>query len=328
MKRALILLNMGGPNNLDEVKVFLKNMFTDPYILQIRNSFLRNILATIITTIRTPKAKENYALIGGSSPIVSITQKLCNRMKILQEQEYFTDIDFAMRYTPPFAKDVLKKYINFDEIVLLPLYPHHSRTTITSSVEDAKKALTQLGFNGKIYTVKHFYESEQYNSILIQTIKEALEQENSKDIRLIISAHSLPQKVINSGDLYEMHVVSHSKAIAKHCKKAGLDFASIELAYQSRLGPVKWLEPSLFKALFKNGFIIDGKVKNLKKVVILPISFCIDNSETIFELKEEYKNTAIDFKYEFYNVARCPNDSDNFAKFLLNISSENLTKLD
>ena len=138
MKKALLLLNMGGANSLDDVEIFLTNMFNDPYILGIKNKFLRKFAAFMITKGRLKTAKRNYEQIGGKSPLCELTAKLCEKISSLQSE--FDAVDFAMNYTSPFVKDVLKKYEKFDEIVLLPLYPHHSQTTITSSLADFKKA--------------------------------------------------------------------------------------------------------------------------------------------------------------------------------------------
>ena len=148
MKRVLLLLNMGGANSLADVEIFLKNMFNDPYILGIKNKFLRKFVAFMITKGRLKTAKHNYEQIGGKSPICELTAKLCDKISSLQNE--FGAVDFAMNYTSPFAKDVLKKYENFDEIVLLPLYPHHSQTTITSSLDDFKKAKDELEIKAKI----------------------------------------------------------------------------------------------------------------------------------------------------------------------------------
>lgn len=309
MKRALILLNMGGPNNLNEVHTFLINMFKDPRILTIKSKFLRNILAHLITTMRHKSAKANYAALGGKSPIVSITKSLCERMMTLSEGE-FSAIDFAMRYTPPFAKDVLAKYENFDEIVLLPLYPHHSSTTISSSLDDANSAIATLKLKANVRIIGEFYDNAHYNEIILNLIKKTVNDENTNDTTLVFSAHSLPQSIVDNGDLYQQHVVKHAEILKQLCEQNGLKFKDYKLAYQSKIGPVKWLEPAMADEL---------KRINPLKAIIVPLSFCIDNSETVFELDVEYKNEAKKLGYELYKVVKCPNDSDDFARFLLEI---------
>ena len=306
MKKALLLLNMGGANSLDDVEIFLTNMFNDPYILGIKNKFLRKFVAFMITKGRLKTAKHNYEQIGGKSPLCELTAKLCEKISSLKSE--FDAVDFAMNYTSPFVKDVLKKYEKFDEIVLLPLYPHHSQTTITSSLADFKKAKEELDLKAKISLCEPFYDDDAYNKIIISHIREAIKDIDISDISLIFSAHSLPRKIIEKGDIYEKHINEHVQILVKMLKEQGLNFKDVSLAYQSRLGPVKWLEPSLNEAL--------AKCEN-KKALIYPLSFCIDNSETIFELVIEYAKLAKELNFSFYKVVSCPNFSDEFASFIL-----------
>ncbi|WP_107965114.1 ferrochelatase [Campylobacter concisus] len=306
MKKALLLLNMGGANSLDDVEIFLTNMFNDPYILGIKNKFLRKFVAFMITKGRLKTAKHNYEQIGGKSPLCELTAKLCEKISSLQSE--FDAVDFAMNYTSPFVKDVLKKYEKFDEIVLLPLYPHHSQTTVTSSLADFKKAKEKLNLKAKISLCEPFYDDDAYNKIIISHIREAVKDTDISDVSLIFSAHSLPRKIIEKGDIYEKHINEHVQILSKMLKEQGLNFKDVSLAYQSRLGPVKWLEPSLNEAL--------AKCKN-KKALIYPLSFCIDNSETIFELVIEYAKLAKELSFSFYKVVQCPNFSDKFASFIL-----------
>ena len=289
MKKALLLLNMGGANSLDDVEIFLTNMFNDPYILSIKNKFLRKFVAFMITKGRLKTAKHNYEQIGGKSPLCELTARLCEKISSLKSE--FDAVDFAMNYTSPFVKDVLKKYEDFDEIVLLPLYPHHSQTTITSSLADFKKAKEELNIKAKISLCEPFYDDDAYNKIIISHIREAIKDIDTSDISLIFSAHSLPRKIIEKGDIYEKHINEHVQILGKMLKEQGLNFKDVSLAYQSRLGPIKWLEPSLNEAL--------AKCEN-KKVLIYPLSFCIDNSETIFELVIEYAKLAKELNFSFY----------------------------
>ena len=134
-QKALVLLNMGGPNNLDEVKLFLSNMFNDKNIITVKSSLLRRFIAVMITTSRTKKAQANYAKLGGKSPLVGYTQQLVDKLQKVMPDYY---VSFAMRYTPPFCEGVIRELQakGIDEVVLLPLYPHYSTTTTKSSVED------------------------------------------------------------------------------------------------------------------------------------------------------------------------------------------------
>lgn len=306
MKRVVILLNMGGVDNLSQVRVFLTNMFNDPYILGIKNRHLRAFVAWMITMMRLKPATQNYIQLGGKSALGDITRSLVAK---LNSKFGFDNLifDYAMNYTPPFASDTLAKYKDADEIVLFPLYPHHSVTTITSSLDSAKRAIGNLDIKAKIKVVDYFYQNSKFNDIIVSHIAKSLGDDDTSKIDLIFSAHSLPQKVIDSGDLYEKHLNEHLEILKSNLNNCGLRFNSVSLAYQSRLGPVKWLGPNLSEVL---------PSLSSKRAMIYPISFCIDNSETDFELAIEYKHIADDNKFDYYKVVKAPNDSDEFISFI------------
>lgn len=308
-KQALILLNMGGPNNLDEVEIFLKNMFNDKNIITVKSDLLRSFIAFMITTSRKNEAKSNYEKLGGKSPLVGYTKLLLAKLENALPKLH---IDFAMRYTPPFADEVIQtlKEKDIKEVILLPLYPQFSTTTTKSSLEDFRFALHKAKIDIKIKTFKKFYKNEIYNNLLIDRLEEALEDKDAKEFDLIFSAHSLPQKIVDKGDPYEQEVIAHVNLLKDILQKRNLHFKDIHIAYQSKLGPVKWLEPSL-----------EDKLKSLKnkKVLISPLSFTIDNSETEFELVIEYKEVADELGFDEYLVAKCPNDSDKFVEAIKDI---------
>lgn len=293
---------MGGANSLDEVEIFLNNMFNDKNIITVKSDLLRSIIAFIITTSRKNQAKENYKKIGGKSPIIAHTKNLVEK---LQNELKDVHVTYAMRYTSPFAKDVLRelKETGIKEITLFPLYPQYSTTTTKSSIEEFEEAKKDF----KITTIGSFYNNHLYNELLVDKIKEALQDKNEKEFELIFSAHSLPQKIVDNGDSYQKEILLHVELLKQKLKAKNLHFKAIHVAYQSKLGPVKWLEPSL-----------ENKLKSLtcKKVLISPISFTIDNSETDFELNIEYREVAKKLGFEDYLVAKCPNDDNKFVKLI------------
>ena len=297
-KDVVILLNMGGPNNLSEVKLFLTNMFNDKYILPIKSPKIRSFVAAFITKMRAKEAQGNYKALGGKSPMPAITQRLVDKLNFVQQEILF---DYAMRYTPPFAKNVLAKYKDAKSITLFALYPHHSQTTVLSSYEDAKDAANSLGLSIKAQ-IEPFYKDDEYNNIIINSIKSSVN--DSKNAHLIFSAHSLPQSIINKGDLYEKHINEHIQILS-----AKLDFKDICLAYQSRLGPIKWLGPNISSVL--------SSLKG-ERVVIYPLSFCIDCSESDFELDILYRQYAKTVGISEYTVVKAPNDSTDFVRYILN----------
>ena len=356
MKKALILLNMGGPNNLSEVEVFLKNMFNDPFILGVKSDFWRSVLASLIVKSRTASARSNYEKLGGRSPICSITEALCERVNELARAKFGAELkfenaasvsaanepsqdvssqskpsqeaqtqneapqdekpidelicDYAMNYTPPFSEDVFKKYADFDEIILMPLYPHFSKTTVQSSLCSAEAALKRLGIKN-YKTIDIFYDNAAYNEILLNLIASCVAKFSADEISqisLIFSAHSLPVKIITAGDPYEAQVEAHVEILKNLLAARGIKFKEIILAYQSRLGPVKWLEPNVADVL---------RDLQSKKALIFPIAFCVDNSETDFELDIFYRARARELGYKYYEVCKCPNSREDFAKFIL-----------
>ena len=304
MKRAIVLMNMGGPNNLDEVKVFLKNMFNDKYIIGAPQP-IRALIASFITFKRLEIAKENYRNLGGMSPIIGHTKRLVRRL----EKEVDADVFFEMRYTYPFAKNVLEKLKNYDEIYAIPMYPHYSSTTTKSSIEDFMKIAKKYNLDKKVKTIDSYYNNILYNKTIVERIKEALDGDNSEEFELVFSAHGLTQRTINKGDLYQKHILANVESAKRELLKQNIHFKKIHVAYQSRLGPMEWLRPYM-----------EDKLKEIKsKVIIYPISFTVDNSETKGELVLEYGELAHELGIKDYRVANAPNHHPYFINALKEI---------
>ncbi len=309
-KEAIVLLNMGGPNNLEEVEVFLTNMFNDKNIITVKSSLLRSFIAKMITFTRTEKAQEIYRRIGGKSPLVGHTKNLVQKLKNRVREGVV--VDFAMRYTPPFAAEVIERLNkeNIERIYLIPLYPQFSTTTTKSSLEDFEEQYHLRGGDAILIEIKHFFQNINYNKAIIERIKERVDADECKDFDIIFSAHGLPQKIVDAGDIYERHVQKHVEILKQMLKDEGMNFNEAHLAYQSKVGPMEWLKPSLEEKL--------TEIKS-RSVVIFPIAFTIDNSETDFELEIEYREVARELGFEDYRVCRCPNDSEFFVEALAEI---------
>ncbi len=311
MKRAIVLMNMGGPNNLDEVKVFLKNMFNDKYIIGAPKP-IRALIAKIIIFRRLNIAKENYRQLGGVSPIVGYTKRLVRRLQKIVDADVF----YEMRYTYPFAKDVMEKIKNYDEIYAIPMYPHHSQTTTLSSIEDFMDCAKSYKIEQKVKTIDSYYDNPLYNKAIVDRIKEALKNDKAEDFELVFSAHGLTQKIIDKGDLYQKHILANVECVKKELKLQGINFKKIDVAYQSRVGPMKWLQPYM-----------EDKLKELgKSVIICPISFTVDNSETLGELVLEYGELAKEHGIRDYRVAKAPNNNEYFLMALKSIYEDLKTK--
>jgi len=300
-KKALVLLNMGAARSKDELEVFLTNMFNDKNIITFKNETIRSMFASLIVTMRLNKVWDNYQSINGKSPLHELTELLVKKLNAILP-EYF--VTTAMRYTSPFAQTAIAriKKENIKEVVLLPLYPQYSTTTTKSSVEDfMEKSKGEFD----IKTIEPFYKNETYNKAICDEIVNV--QAKYNDFHLIFSAHGIPQKMIDKGDPYQKQIEEHVELLKEKLSHYATNIKSINLAYQSKIGPMKWLTPSLDMMLrnFKN-----------KKVIVYPISFIIDNSETVYELDVEYREIANKLKVKEYRVCSCVNSSDTFLKAL------------
>ena len=305
MKRAVVLLNMGGPNNMDEVEVFLNNMFNDKRIISAPKP-IRRLIAKLITWTRKNEARSSYAALGGKSPLVEYTKQLMSKL----EEGIDATVHMAMRYTPPYSSDTLQELKHIDEIYAIPLYPHYSSTTTLSSIEDFEENIKKQGINAKVRTLESYYNHPDYIATMVERIRETVGNDSPDEFELVFSAHGLPQKIIDKGDNYQRHIKYNVYHARKALLDAGLHFHKTHLAYQSRLGPLEWIRPYL-----------DDKLKSLKKkkVIIYPIAFTIDNSETEFELDVEYREIAEEIGFEEYRVAKAPNDHPMFVKCITNI---------
>jgi len=309
-KEAVILLNMGGPNNLHEVEMFLKNMFADKNILTMKSDALRKLVGGMIVFNRTESSQEIYRQLGGKSPIVDHTKNLVKKLQVQLGENVI--VDFVMRYTPPFADEVIARLeeANVDKIYLIPLYPQYSTTTTKSSLEDFEEQYHKVDGQALLVEKKHFFENESYNKAILQRIKERVGEDDYRDFDIIFSAHGLPQKIVDAGDVYQKHIQRHVEILKKMMQEEKMEFYNVHLAYQSKVGPLAWLRPSLEEKL--------ELVRN-RGVIVFPIAFTIDNSETDFELSVEYKEIAQKFGFEEYRVCACPNDSDLFVDALVEI---------
>ncbi len=309
-KEAVILLNMGGPNNLNEVEMFLKNMFADKNILTVKNSILRKLIGGMIVFNRVESSQEIYRQLGGKSPIVDHTKSLVSKLQKKLGNDIL--VDFVMRYTPPFASEVISRLneANIEKIYLIPLYPQFSTTTTKSSLEDFQECYHLEGRDALLVEKKYFFENVNYNKSVIEKIKKSVGSDNYRDFDMIFSAHGLPQKIVDAGDVYESHIKKHVEILKKMLESEGINFHEIHLAYQSKVGPLAWLKPSLEDKL---------KVVRNRGVIIVPIAFTIDNSETVFELEVEYREVAKELGFSEYRVVKCSNDSSLFVDALVEI---------
>jgi ferrochelatase len=284
MKKAIILFNLGGPDKLESVEPFLFNLFNDPAILDLP-TFLRYPLAKLISNRRAPVAKKIYSELGGSSPILKLTKEQADALEIklnqTQEQDEYRCF-IIMRCWNPRAKDVIKDVQLYgpDEVVLMPLYPQYSAATSGSSIKEWKDVCKKNNYHVKTSTIC-CYPTDQ-NFINAHTKEIIKKIKDLKNFKLIFSAHGLPEKNIKKGDPYQWQVEQSVKKIVESLNDENIDWI---LSYQSRVGPLKWIGPSTETIIIENS-------KIGKHIVLVPIAFVSEHSETLVELDIEYKEIA------------------------------------
>ena len=308
MKTAVVILNLGGPDSLEAIEPFLFNLFSDRDIFKL--PFGQKLFAKIISTRRAPKVSEEYKLIGGKSPINKWTEI---QRKMLEEklQKYESNISVftAMRYWNPITKDVADKIksLNFDRIVLLPLYPHYSISTTGSSFNEWDRCF--IPRNENVLKINNYQTNPSYISALNQRIDQTIlrfPEEIRSDVQLVFSAHGTPISMVKNGDPYSHQIKDTMDKVMQERKYSHPH----HLCFQSKVGPVKWLTPAT------DTMIEDLSKQGKKHLLIIPISFVSDHVETSFELDIEYRHVADENNIENYIVMEGLNDSELFINAL------------
>ena len=310
-KIAVVLFNLGGPDSLDAVEPFLFNLFCDPDIFNL--PFGQKLFAKIISSRRAPKVVGEYKLIGGKSPINEWTEKQRSMLEKNLRKDYPSlDVHLAMRYWKPLTDETVAKVekANYEKIILLPLYPHYSITTTGSSFNEWKRHYKSEA--SKLVFINDYYADEKYVAAINQRIDETILQFPEKvrrEVQIVFSAHGTPVSLVKKGDLYSNHIKETVKAVMNARKHSH----EHHLCFQSKVGPMKWLEPSTASMIEK---LASKKKKNL---LIVPISFVSDHVETLFELDIEYRHVADKCGIDNYIVMKGLNDSDLFIEALAEI---------
>ncbi|HEY4134754.1 MAG TPA: ferrochelatase [Alphaproteobacteria bacterium] len=296
MKTAVVLFNLGGPDNLDAVEPFLRNLFSDPAIITLPNP-LRWLLAKLISSRRTPIARGIYEKIGGKSPLRELTEAQAAALEAslnagsADEHRIFV----AMRYWHPFADETATKVAAFapDRVLLLPLYPQYSSTTTGSSFKDWHRAAKTAGIAVPMFEVRDYPDHAGYVAALAGQLRLGLKAACEKGpFRLLFSAHGLPKKVIAAGDPYQAQIERTAAAVvaALGPDAEGLDW---QVCYQSRVGRLEWIGPSTDDEILR-------AAKASLGLVVMPIAFVSEHSETLVELDIEYRELAIHHGVPFY----------------------------
>jgi ferrochelatase len=284
---AVVLFNLGGPDSPDAVRPFLFNLFNDPAIVGAPGP-VRWLIARLLSARRAPTAREIYARLGGRSPLLELTERQAAALEAtLRDRGEEARTFVAMRYWHPLSGETAAAVKAFapEEIVLLPLYPQFSTTTTGSSLLDWRRAATAAGIETPTFAACCYPTQAGWIAALAHLtaagLKEAAAAGKGRP-RVLFSAHGLPKKVVAAGDPYQWQVEATAAAVAGRMAVEDLDW---RVCYQSRVGPLEWIGPSTEDEIRRAG--ADGV-----PVVVVPVAFVSEHSETLVELDVEYRHLA------------------------------------
>ncbi len=286
-KIAIVLFNLGGPDKPAAVRPFLVNLFKDPAILRVP-FFVRPLLARLIATLRVKAATANYEILGGKSPLLELTEQQARALEAALP-EFDARCFVAMRYWHPFSVAAARavKAWDPDEVVLMPLYPQYSTTTTGSSLTAWREAAARVGLMKPVTTLCCYHSDPGYLGATAAIVRVSHDAARAAlppgvGLRVLFSAHGLPEVIIKAGDPYQFQVERTVAGVVRTLGIEGLDWTT---CYQSRATPQKWIEPSTETE-------IERAAKDKTAVLVVPIAFVSEHSETLVELDVEYRELA------------------------------------
>ena len=309
---GVVLLNFGGPTSVGEVKKFLFNLFSDENIFPVRSRVFQILLAKFIAYWRRRETARRLEIIGGKSPLVEISSKVAEMLeKNLRQTISSIRVYAAMRYTPPFIEETLleAKRDRVDKFVVLPLYPQFCRVTTGSSFSAFQRAHKKISPNVPAVFVNSYHDYPLYVSAVAQKAREVLSKMRSAEGRteVIFTAHSIPLKLVSSGDPYLAQVKETAAAVAQ-----ALGLKEYALAFQSAARKRGWLSPTLEEA------VRGASRAGCRRVLFVPVSFTCDNLETLYDVdvaaREKTENAGM-----IFSRAECLNSSPAFIDALAQI---------
>jgi ferrochelatase len=324
-KTGIVLLNMGGPETLDDVEPFLRNLFLDRDILRIPG---QRIIGPLIAKRRSPRIREQYAAIGGGSPIRRLTEwqgrAMAERLDRLSPETGPHRAYVAFRYTPPFAADALRAMAadGITRAVAFSQYPQFSCTTSGSSFKDLFAQAEALGLRHAFEwsVVDRWPTHGAYVQALAETVREGLsrfaEGPERDAVTVLFSAHSIPMSVVNRGDAYPAEVEA---TVAEVMAAAGVP-NPWKLSWQSKVGPIPWLGPQT------DDTITAMAASGVQDVLVVAAAFTTDHIETLFEIDVEYGHLAKEVGIRRFERAPALNERPAFADALATIVAEHLAE--
>ena len=279
---GVVLLNMGGPEKLADVRPFLYNLFSDRSIIRLGPAMLQKPLARLIAYRRAAKSEALYAQIGCGSPLRKISEHQAEALEQLLHEDGPYHVRVAMRYWLPSAETALSELLahHIERVIAIPLYPHYSRATSGSSFADLRRALQKSAPALPLIEVSSWPDHPLYIQSLATGIQRTIADFGGEPFELVYSAHSLPQSFIDAGDPYVDELRKTITALEQVLGRNG------RLCYQSRSGPVQWLAPST------SATIKELTTAGCRNILMVPISFVSDHVETLYEINMMFKDEA------------------------------------
>jgi ferrochelatase len=308
---------LGGPDSLDAVRPFLYNLFADPDIIDLPGAFLfRKLLARRISRRRAPKVKELYKNIGGGSPILKETRQQAEALgNLLASKGQHVRIAIAMRYWHPMTEETFTELLaeGIKEVILLPLYPHYSRATTGSSVREWQRVAAKLHADAlTTKVIEPYFDHPLYVRSLVERVNEAIQRvpsEQRSKVNLVFSAHGTPMKLVRDGDPYS-HQIRRTYELVVGQGNFGLNH---HLCFQSKVGPQKWLEPSLSDTIELLG------ARGTSHIIVNPIAFVTDHIETLSEINIEARELAMSRGITYFDMTAPLTTSRTFIECLADL---------
>lgn len=310
-KIAVVLFNLGGPDSPEAIRPFLFNLFYDPAILSLPNP-LRFLLAKLISARRQSKTRQIYEHLGGSSPLLANTNKQALALKAALKKDWDVEVFPCMRYWHPLTEAVVEKVKSFapEQVILLPLYPQFSTTTTASSIKRWQVEAERQGLEIPTAAACCYPTGAGFTKAYADLVKTHYEAALEHGLpRILFSAHGLPEKVIRKGDPYQWQMEQTTIAIVE---KMGIPFVDFQNCYQSRVGPLKWIGPSTKDEITRAG-------KDGVPLVVVPVSFTSEHSETLVELDRDYAELAKQSGVPHYERVPAVGDQPDFIAGLAGI---------
>ncbi|MGL5940020.1 MAG: ferrochelatase [Waterburya sp.] len=318
---GVLLLNLGGPDKIEDVRPFLYNLFSDPEIIRLPVKALQKPLAWLISTLRASKSQENYLEIGGGSPLREITeaqaQALETKLKLMGQD---AKIYIGMRYWHPFTEEAIAQIKNdgVNKVVILPLYPQFSISTSGSSFRVLEEKWSSDQALGAIeYTlIPSWYNHSGYLRSMADLIAQELDKfPNPEQVHVFFSAHGVPVSYVEeAGDPYQQEIEACTRLIMQTLGRPN----QYTLAYQSKVGPVEWLQPYTDDALEELG------AEGIEDLVVVPISFVSEHIETLQEIDIEYREVAEEAGIKNFHRVPALNTYPGFIDSLADLVVESL----